>query len=287
MFELMQWLREPLAIESGWLETYLLSVRQAGSGESAAGQTPPKAARNASSVPGVVAVVGIRGPLVNHESILTTDYGFVSYDWINQTLATLAADRSVRAIVLDFDSPGGSVLGCDECAARIHQIAKTKDVRAVANHWMMSAAYYLGSQAREVVVAPSGMAGSIGTITYHVDDSEMWSKFGVKWTTITAGKYKAEGDGPLTDEARARLQAIVDQCYDQFAAAVARGRGVRAETVKSGFGQGRYLTAAETIAERVADRIGTLEETIRRAAGRVQNSGARARMLDLAEREDR
>lgn len=271
--ELLSWLAEPLSIEPRWLETFLAETK--------AGSPQARASGSAASSGATIAVMSIRGPLVARESWLTREYGFVSYEWINATVDRLVADPSVRGLILDFESPGGTTMGALESADKIRAAAKVKDVRAISNGHMASAAYMLGSQAREVVVSPSGMIGNIGTIFIHVDASKAEERWGIKSTPIYAGKYKAEGRGPLDDETRARLQVVVDHYYDQLVGAVARGRGARPETVKAGFGEGRYLTAREGVEQRLADREGTLEDLIRRMAGRSAAAAARARAIDL------
>ena len=105
-----------------------------------------------------------------------------------------------------------------------------------------------------------------------------------------AGKYKVEGNPfePLSDEARAAIQASVDAFYDMFIAAVARNRAVDEDVVRNGFGQGRTVLADQAVREGMADRVGTLDDTLarfgvsRRSAPR--NSAAKPR-LNLARRK--
>ena len=89
---------------------------------------------------------------------------------------------------------------------------------------------------------------------------------GYKTTLISAGKYKVEGNPfePLSAEAAANMQAQVNSYYDMFVGAVAKGRGVKASDVRDGFGQGRMVLATQAVAEGMADRIGTFDETIAR-----------------------
>ena len=86
------------------------------------------------------------------------------------------------------------------------------------------------------------------------------------YTLVSAGKFKVEGNPfePLADEARGELQARVERVYADFVSAVARGRGVSAEAVRSGYGQGRVAGAKQAVALGLADRVDTLEGTIAR-----------------------
>lgn len=78
---------------------------------------------------------------------------------------------------------------------------------AVSSGMAASAAYYLASQADEIVVSNSSGAGSVGVYVAHIDASEYEKNIGIKTTLISAGKYKTEGNPfePLTEEARAAI----------------------------------------------------------------------------------
>jgi signal peptide peptidase SppA len=175
-------------------------------------------------------------------------------------------DPNVKAIVIDVDSPGGTVSGVDELATEIYNARKqgTKKITAVSNCLCASAAYYIASQANEFCVSPSSLTGSIGVYQLHEDDSTALENLGVKFTFISAGKYKTEGNSfqPLDDEARTAMQGVVDDFYSMFTKAVARGRGVALKAVTNGFGQGRCLTAQDAVKQGLADRVATLDEVL-------------------------
>jgi len=108
--------------------------------------------------------------------------------------------------------------------------------------------------------------GSIGVVAVHLDASELNAAMGIKPTYITYGRYKAEfnEDEPLPDEARAEAQRNVDVIGKQFDRDVARNRGTTAAVVRSDFGQGRVYLAQEAVERGMADKVGTLEETVQR-----------------------
>jgi signal peptide peptidase SppA len=175
-------------------------------------------------------------------------------------------DPNVKAIVIDVDSPGGSVAGVDELATEIYNARKTggKKITAVSNCLCASAAYYLASQCNEVVVSPSSLTGSIGVYQLHEDDSVALENMGVKVSIISAGKYKTEGNHfePLDSEARTAMQGMVDDFYGMFTKAVARGRNTSVKAVQNGFGEGRVLTASDAVKQGLADRVATLDEVL-------------------------
>ena len=102
---------------------------------------------------------------------------------------------------------------------------------------------------------------------------------------VAAGKYKSEGHPfePLSEEARAFLQSEVDRYYEMFTTDVARGRGRRQETVRSGFGQGRMVGADAAVAEGMADRVATWEDTLRRLGADVSTLARTSAEVRLAE----
>lgn len=198
----------------------------------------------------------------------------------------LAAAPDVSAIVLEVDSPGGQVLGMPELAKEIRDARAQKPIVASVNGMAASAAYWAAAQATEIIVTPSGIAGSIGVYSAHVDRSKELETLGRKVTLIYAGKYKVEGHpyGPLGDEATAAEQSEINRYYDAFTADVAKGRGVAVDQVRSGFGQGRTVGARAAVDGGMADGIGTLDEAIRRAAqlGREQKRASRSSSSSIA-----
>ena len=200
-------------------------------------------------------------------------------DSVRRHFAAMLANNEIGAIVLDIDSPGGSVFGIQELAADIAAARGQKKVVAVANSLAASAAYWVASAAEEIVVTPSGQVGSIGVISAHEDHSAELEQKGVKVTLITAGKYKGEGHpfAPLDEEALAARQAHVNTYYDAFVGAVAKNRGVKPADVRDGFGQGRVVGSAEAKELGMVDRIETLDATIERLLSSTRAQAPRNR----------
>lgn len=231
------------------------------------------------AVTGGVAVIPLRGLITPRPSFISLLFGggggLIGF---RDRLRDALASDEISAIVLDIDSPGGSTDLVTETAAEIRAARDVKPVIAVANTWAASAAYWLASQASELVVTASGEVGSIGVFSIHEDVSKLEEDLGIKTTLISAGKYKTEGNPyePLSDEARAALQAKVDQYYDMFVNDVAKGRGVKASAVKSGYGEGRMIPAKQAVELGMADRIDSLEATIARIVTNPRRAGRRA-----------
>ncbi len=236
---------------------------------------------------GSVAVLPLFGTIFPRANLMTDVSGATSAERFGAQFAELVDDPEIGAIVLDVDSPGGQVNGVEELSKRIFDARGQKPIVAVANHLMASAAYWIGSAADEVVITPSGEVGSIGVFAVHKDVSAALASEGVKVSLISAGKYKTEGNPyePLAEEARAAIQVRVSEAYDALVNSVARNRGVNPEEVRNGFGEGRVVGARQALELGMADRVGTMEETIHRLLGPEARSSSKSVLTEEEERE--
>lgn len=245
---------------------------------SEAGIEAKRRTRNQLVSKGDVAVVPLKGVLMPNMSFLAMLLGLGSgLKTFRRNIKEAVGDDEIGAIVIDIDSPGGLVDQIPEAAAELRAAREAKPVIAVANTLAASAAYWLASQADELVVTPSGEVGSIGVYAEHRDISAMLDAAGIKPTLISAGKYKVEGNPyePLDDAAAAAMQEGVDYFYDLFVSDVAKGREDTVGAVKNGYGEGRVLNPKRAISEKLADRIDTLDATIARVSGRSSSGGGR------------
>ncbi len=203
--------------------------------------------------------------------------GSTSTQQFAAALRQVLADDSVGQILIDIDSPGGSVYGVAELAAEIVSARAQKPVIAVANSLAASAAYWIGCAASEFYVTPGGEVGSIGVWQSHFDYSKALEEDGVKPTLISAGKYKVEGNPyvPLEPEAQAFMQSRVDEYYAAFVKAVAKGRGVSVADVRDGMGQGRVLGADAALAQKMVDGIATFDEVLAKMQKNARSSQTR------------
>ena len=151
-----------------------------------------------------------------------------------------------------------------ELATEIVKARAQKPVVAVANSLAASAAYWIGCSAGEFYVTPGGEVGSIGVWQAHFDYSKALEEEGVKPTLISAGKFKVEGNPyvPLDPEAQAFMQSRVDDYYNAFIKAVAKGRGVSVADVRDGMGEGRVLGADAALAAKMVDGIATFDDVL-------------------------
>lgn len=247
--------------------------------------TPQQATAIRKSEGGVM-VIPVFGVISQRMDMFMEFSGGTSTERLAQQIRHAIADPDVKAIVLNIDSPGGSVYGTPEIAQTILNSRGTKPIIAQVNSLTASAAYWIASAADDIAMTPSGEVGSIGVYTMHEDISQWLEANGLKEKFIYAGDYKVEGNPfePLSEEAEAYIQSRVDDYYGMFVDAVAKGRGVTSKKVLSDFGQGRVFGAKQALAAGMIDRIATLDETLARYGVQVAPK-PRGRSIEHRERE--
>lgn len=234
-----------------------------------------RAASSTPSVGGKIAVLPLYGVVCQRAGMMTEYSGGTSTEQFAASFDAAMNNADVGAIVIDCDSPGGTTDGVPELAARIRAARGKKRIVAIANTMMASAAYWVCAQADEIVAAPSALVGSIGVFMCHTDESGADAQAGITRTLISAGKFKTEGNSyePLSADALAAAQSMVDEYYALFVADVSAGRGVKAKDVEAGYGQGRCLPARQAMAAGLVDRIATLDQVL----GELGTPGAGAK----------
>ena len=189
---------------------------------------------------GGLAVVPVHGALLRRasglERMLFRAFGepYAESAALAQLMAQLQADPDIHTVLLDIDSPGGSVNGTPELAAAVARLSREKHTYAYTAGLCCSAAYWVASQADAIYAAPSARVGSIGVLMPVTDTSEAYSQRGVKVEVFAAGRYKAAGLGgtSMTDEQRELLQHQVEATWQDFKSAVNRRRSIADEDME-------------------------------------------------------
>jgi signal peptide peptidase SppA len=270
-------LEHPWAVTPDFLETMtrVLARRLAGRVDAEAILQARELRREERHAPGTgVAVLPLHGLIASRATMLTDISGGTSYDQARADLAAALADTSVGTIVLDIDSPGGCAAGVSEFAHAVMAGRTQKPIIAQVAYTCGSAAYWCASCATEIVASPGSMVGSIGCYMVHENLAKALEAEGVERTYIAAGKYKVEGreTGPLSADAMAFRQSVVDEGYAAFVADVASGRGVPAAAVRSGYGEGRLLSAPMALSAGMIDRVASFDDTLARFTGTTATS---------------
>ena len=198
-----------------------------------------------------IATIHILGPLGKNLSKMEQSCGATSFEQIRADYATALA-AGARGLLLEFDSPGGTVTGTPELAALIASkplptVAYTEDICA-------SAAYYLAAGADSIVASPSASVGSIGVYIPWMDTSAQYEREGLRPDPIvnTGGDLKALGfGGKLTDAQRTHLQESVDASFAEFTAHILAHRNVSPAAMR-----GQVLSGDQAVATGLVNSLG-------------------------------
>lgn len=207
-----------------------------------------------------VAVFAVSGVIGRKFSGLLNSSGVTSVDVLSRMIRAAADDDRVTGILLDIDSPGGTVTGVPEAAGVVAYAATKKPVVAFSDGMMCSAAYWLAVPADAIFAAPSADVGSIGVYSAVLDQSRAFEIAGLKTELFKTGKYKGMGvpGTPLTDDQRAWLQADVDKVFQWFRGAVTSNRGAVPDEAM----QGQTMFAYEAKENGLIDAVGTFEDAL-------------------------
>ncbi len=219
-------------------------------------------------VVGKTAVVPISGPIMKRVPPLVKAFcpDRAGTEDIQQAIDAAVLDKKIDQIVLLIDSPGGSVDGTVELADTVFEARQQKPVIAQVDGMAASAAYWIASQASEIVSSGSSLVGSIGVFSVLYDQSEQYAAEGIKVIPVTTGKYKAAGmpGTVITKEVIADQQRIVDGYFKEFKDAIARGRSFLTATQINSVADGRvFLAEQEALKLGLVDRIGYVKQTLK------------------------
>jgi signal peptide peptidase SppA len=217
-----------------------------------------------------------------------TKFG-TSTNQARRALQTAVNDPSVKAIMLHFDTPGGSFAGSDEFANDVAKAATVKPLAAHADDLIASGGMYVASQAPRLTVNAAGEAGSIGTYAVVEDMSGAAEMAGVKVHVIRTGEFKGMGTPgtEITEPQLARFQQMVNNAQTFFSAAIQRGRGLSKQQVDALVADGGVWFAKEAKARGLIDAVESYEMALDKLASRIKTPrlAAARRALSILEKK--
>jgi protease-4 len=238
------------------------------------GQNAPPAGKNGEKIagaggllaltqnPDAVGWVSIHGPIYSSESGKPWEKG--EEQWARK-IRQMADTKGVKAIVLDINSPGGSVGAVQELYSQILRVRHEKKIPIVALFGDISASggYYIASACDRIVAHPGTLTGSIGVIFNTTNLQGLFAKIGLKMDPIKSGAHKDIGSParPMTPEEKKILQDLIDDAYGQFVQAVADGRRMPVEKVKP-LADGRIYSGSQALKLGLVDQLGDSADAV-------------------------
>lgn len=178
-------------------------------------------------------------------------------------------DSSIKAIVIDINSPGGAVGPSQELYLEILRAKQEtkKPVVCVSTSLIASGGYYAAMACDKLIVAPGTMIGSIGVIMEFANLEKLYDWAKIQRYTITSGKFKDSGSEyrAMRDDERELFQQMINEVYEQFKNTVKKSRQLSDETVST-YADGRVMTGAKAVELKFADAEGTFEDAVIMAA---------------------
>ncbi len=182
---------------------------------------------------------------------------------IMELLRKAGEDDSIKAVVLNINSPGGGPASSQAIAAEVRRLNEKKPVVAAMGDVAASGAYYIASAARKIVANPATLTGSIGVVMETITLHRLLEKYGIGAEALTTGKYKDTGSPfrEMRPDERAYLQAMLQDTYNQFVRDVAKGRKLDEAKVRA-LADGRVWTGAQAKQIGLVDLLGNLYDAI-------------------------
>ena len=201
-----------------------------------------------------IAMVSVQGEIVTSFDPFSSGATDVS---VNSQIDQALADDDVAGIIVFLDTPGGGVVASDAINRKVKEADARKPVVALMDETAASGGYYIAAAAREIVANPTTLTGSIGVIMIVPNVSQAADKIGIQPMVIKSGPLKdiASPFRDMSPEERGILQGIIDQAYDRFVQAVAKGRKLDPAKVRE-IADGRVYTGQQAKDLKLVDELG-------------------------------
>ncbi len=195
--------------------------------------------------------------------------GGIAAKALTKTLRRLAKDKSVKAVVLRIDSPGGSALASDLMWHEVMQLRKKKPVIASIGDMAASGGYYIAAAAHKIIAERTSIVGSIGVFGGKVTVDEALAHFGVNSVTFPASPEPGAAEraaylsplAPWDEATQGRVKKQIENIYDLFLKRVAEGRGMKIDAVRKS-AEGRIWSGVQGKERGLVDEFGGLARAL-------------------------
>ncbi len=209
-----------------------------------------------------LALIYAMGPITTGEGFYETIGGRTLSRWIRRA----RQDRSVAAIVLRVDSPGGSAVGSDIIWREVELAKKEKPVVVSMSDLAGSGGYWISMAAQKIVAQPQTLTGSIGVIAGKFSLAGLYQKLGITAEKMTLGRRADMFTTfrPMSPDERQFLKAQILWTYDQFLTKASEGRHLTRDEVDK-VGKGRVWTGRQAKDIHLVDETGGLTMAVGQA----------------------
>ncbi len=193
-----------------------------------------------------------------------------------EELERYSQNRSIKAIILRIDSPGGGVVPSQEIYEEVRKVKAEGNQKIFVSMGSVAASggYYIASASDRIVANPGTLTGSIGVIMELANFEGLLNKVGIESVVIKSGEVKDIGSPfrKMSEKEKGILQGLLDDIHSQFIDAVASGRGLKKEDIRL-LADGRVFTGRQAKELGLVDELGGLQDAIKIAADAVGIKG--------------
>src|ERR1035441_6533396 len=191
---------------------------------------------------------------------------------VREALEKAEADRSIKAVVLRIDSPGGSATASEIILDATRRLKAKKPFVVSMGDVAGSGGYYVACGADTIFADATTLTGSIGVLGGKLATTEMWRKIGVTFKEYKRGQNAGvfSTDEVFTESERARVKALLDEVYDGFKKHVTDIRGTRLKKPIEDLAGGRVYTGKQALELGLVDRLGTMNDAVAFAADQAK-----------------
>ena len=212
--------------------------------------------------PNRIAIIPIYGPItVDSSSDIFFDQSGSPSTVVIDAIDRADKDSSIKGIILEINSPGGTVVASREISNRIKKVNKpiVSWIREVG----ASGAYWIASSTDYIIADPMSITGSIGVIGSYLEFSELFEKYGITYERLVGGDLKDTGSPykQLTPKEREILQLKINKIHESFVKEVSNNRKLDYDKVKD-LGNGMFYLGEEALDLGLIDELGSKDEAL-------------------------
>lgn len=219
-----------------------------------------------------VAVVYLQGTIVSGSLPVSPLGGAAAASaTLSKTLGAVERDKTVKAVVLRVNSPGGSALASEVILDAVTRVRARKPLVVSMGDVAASGGYYVACRADSIYADRTTITGSIGVVSGKFATTGLWNRLGIQWSTRQRGKHAAllGSARVFSEDEHEKLQDMMDEIYDVFKQHVVEGRGKKLVKSIDKIAGGRVYTGRQALELGLVDRLGGLSDAIGHAAQRA------------------
>lgn len=211
-----------------------------------------------------ILVIRAKGTIAPSDNSMLVTPGIMDIDGVIKNLDRAIKDNSIKGVILEVDSPGGTVYHSEMMRQKILEYKATeKPIYTSMGLVAASGGYYISAPTDKIFASEETITGSIGVISRYTNLEGLYDKLGIKFNTFTSGDFKDMGaeNRDMREDEREYAQSIVNEFYEGFVKIVADGRGMNEQRVRN-LADGRTYTGRNAHDNGLVDEIGYFDHAL-------------------------